>query len=134
MNKITVTGNLKAAPRESILPSGTPASNFDIASDRTWTDPNGVQQKHTTWYRIEVLNGQAGPCNQYLSKGRKVLIEGHLVTDPNGNPKIWTDKNGEPRATFTIRAHSVEFMDRPADGANTQKRETPQEAADNIPF
>ena len=136
MNKIIVTGNLKADPRESILPSGTVASNFDIASDRSWTDPNGNQQKHTTWYRVEVLSGQARPCNQYLSKGRQVLIEGHLVTDDHGNPRIWTDREGNPRATFVIRAHSVEFLGAPqsSQAANDTGQEVVTDHSDNIPF
>ena len=136
MNKIIVTGNLKADPRESIMPSGTVASNFDIASDRTWTDPNGNQQKHTTWYRVEVLSGQARPCNQYLSKGRQVLVEGHLVTDDRGNPRIWTDREGNPRATFVIRAHNVEFLGGPrsAQADDGDDDEVVTDHSDNIPF
>lgn len=53
----------------------------------------------------------AEACSQYLFKGRPVLIEGRVRPDPaTGGPRIWTDKDGQPRASYEVNAISVRFL------------------------
>ena len=50
-------------------------------------------------------------CNQYLKKGRMVLVEGRVTADPNtGGPRVWTGQDGSPRASFEISAQTVRFL------------------------
>jgi single-strand DNA-binding protein len=59
-----------------------------------------------------VWGRQAETCNQYLAKGRKVLVEGRLNPDKEtGGPRIWTDQNGKARASYEVNAFEVQFMD-----------------------
>ena len=55
--------------------------------------------------------GEVSRCNQYLSKGSKVLVEGRLSADPNtGGPRVWTGQDGSTRASFEITAQTVRFL------------------------
>jgi len=87
---ITIIGRLGRDPEMRYLPSGEPVTTFSVATDRAWNDKNGQRQKETTWFRITVFGKQAEIVNQYLSKGRMVLVEGRLRPDPKtGGPAIY---------------------------------------------
>ena len=111
MDKVTIIGNLGQDPEMRYTPSGTPVTNFSVASNRKWTGADGEKHEQTIWYRISVWKGQAEACNQYLSKGRQVYIEGELRPDPEtGGPKVWTGSDGAPRASFEVTARTVQFL------------------------
>ncbi|MEK6587954.1 MAG: single-stranded DNA-binding protein, partial [Chloroflexota bacterium] len=42
--------------------------------------------------------------------GRQVLVEGRLVPDENGNPRIWNRQDGSPAASFEVSAQTVRFL------------------------
>jgi single-strand DNA-binding protein len=74
----------------------------------------------------------AETCNEYLAKGRQVYVEGEIRGEANGgtqNPRIWTAKDGEPRASFEITARVVKFIGRRGDGNGG----VPNEAPPNLP-
>jgi len=80
-------------------------------------------------------------CNQYLSKGRKVLVEGKLVHDESGNPHTFTRNDGTPGAAFEVRAATVRFLSAaPSVGAGDvswdehEAASVSEEADDSIPF
>ncbi len=61
--------------------------------------------------RASVWGRQAETVNEYLSKGRQVLVEGRLRPDPEtGGPKLWTAQDGSVRASFEITADTVRFI------------------------
>lgn len=109
--KLTVVGNLGTDPEMRYTPSGQAVTNLSVAANRRWTDANGDQHEETTWFRVSVWGKQAETCNQYLSKGRMVLVEGRLNPDrETGGPRIWTDQNGNPRASYEMTASNVVFL------------------------
>lgn len=65
----------------------------------------------TTWFRVSVWGRQAETTNEYLSKGRQVLVEGRLRVDPNtGGPVTFTRNDGTVGASFEIVADTVRFI------------------------
>ncbi len=110
--KIIVVGNLGRDPEMRYMPDGTAVTNFSIATNRRWTNSQtGQPVDETTWFRISVWGRQAETTNQYLSKGRKVLVEGRLAADPQtGGPKLFTRQDGSVGSSFEIRADSVKFI------------------------
>jgi single-strand DNA-binding protein len=64
----------------------------------------------TTWFRVTAWRRQAEICNEYLQKGRPVLVEGRLNPDENGNPRIWTGNDGVARTSFEVTAQTVKFL------------------------
>ena len=115
--RLVLVGNLGRDPEMRYTPNGTAVTSLSVATSRKYTTADGQPKEETVWFRVSVWGKQAEPCNQYLSKGRKVLVEGTLVPDENGGPRIWTDKEGKPRASFEVRASTVRFLDSKRDSA-----------------
>jgi single-strand DNA-binding protein len=125
-----VVGHLGRDPEMRYLPSGKPVTSFNIATTRKWTNAEGQAQEKTTWFRVSVFGKQAEACNQYLAKGRLVLVEGDI------DVSTWSDKtSNEPRATLELRARTVRFL-----GGKGEKPEGAAEPAaapegeEEIPF
>ncbi|MFB6372459.1 MAG: single-stranded DNA-binding protein [Bradymonadaceae bacterium] len=104
VNKAIIVGNLGADPEVRSTGSDTTVANFRVASNRVYTDSNGEQQQETEWHRIVVFGRQAENCDQYLSKGSQVYIEGRIQT------RGWEDNNGKDRYTTEIVANNVQFL------------------------
>jgi len=133
--KIILVGRLGRDPEMRYLSDGTPVTNFSIAVD----DGFG-EKKKTIWFRISAWRKTAEACNQYLSKGRAVYVEGRLIADENGNPKTFTRNDGSAGASFEVTATEVVFLPGGRDGngppAASEQASQPQETAeeDAIPF
>jgi single-strand DNA-binding protein len=109
--KIIIVGNLGRDPEMRYTPQGTPVTNLSVATNRKWTNADGTPGEETIWFRVSVWGKQAETCNQYLSKGRQVLVEGRLRPDPaTGGPRIWTRQDGTSGASFEITALNVRFL------------------------
>lgn len=110
--KLIVVGNLGRDPEMRYMPDGTAVTSFSMATNRRWTNSQtGQPVDETTWFRVSVWGRQAEAVNQYLSKGRQVLVEGRLTPDPEtGGPRLWSGQDGAVRASFEIRADSVQFL------------------------
>ena len=89
---------------------------------------------------MSVWGRQAETTNEYLSKGRKVLVEGQITPDRNtGGPRLWTAQDGTVRASFEIRADSVRFLGgRDENGSHPDggdyESSGPAQEEDDIPF
>src|SRR5512142_152149 len=110
--RIVLVGNLGRDPEMRYTPNGTPVTSFSVATNRKYTASDGQMKDETLWFRISVWGKQAETCNQYLTKGQKVLVEGSLVGDENGGPRVWVGQDGKPRASFEVRAQTVRFLGR----------------------
>ncbi len=108
---IIVVGYLGRDPEMRYTPGGQAVTNFNVATSRQYTGSDGQQVKETIWFRISVWGKQAETCNQYLKKGRPVLVEGRLNPDPaTGGPRIWTKQDGTAGASFEVTAQTVRFL------------------------
>jgi single-strand DNA-binding protein len=114
---ITVIGRLGRDPEMRYLPNGDPVTSFSIATDRAYNDRSGQKVKETTWFRVSVFGKQAENANQYLSKGKMVLVEGRLKPDPkSGGPQTFTKQDGSVGASFEIVAQTVRFLSSKEEG------------------
>ena len=118
--KIIIVGNLGSDPEMRYLPSGMAITNFSVATSRRWTDQQtGQPAEETTWFRVSVWGKQAETANQYLAKGRKVLVEGRLIPDAaTGSPRTFTRRDGTTGASFEIHAESLKFLSGREEGAS----------------
>ncbi|MBU0490807.1 MAG: single-stranded DNA-binding protein [Chloroflexi bacterium] len=109
--KIIIVGNLGRDPEMRYTPTGQAVTNLNVATNRRWADRDGNMQEETIWFRVSVWGKQAESCNQYLSKGRAVLVEGRLRPDPaTGGPRVYQRQDGSWGASFEISALSVRFL------------------------
>jgi single-strand DNA-binding protein len=104
-NKIIIVGNLGRDPELRYTPQGTPVCTFSVATNERRKDKSGEQQDITTWFRITVWGRQAETVSQYLTKGRRVYLEGRLHVEE------YTDREGKPRHSLEVNASDVHFLD-----------------------
>ena len=132
---IIIIGRLGRDPEMRYTPSGQPVTSFSVASNRSYTDANGQKTDETIWFRVTAWGKQAEICNQYLKKGSKVLVEGRLVPDKNGGPRIWTKQDGTPGASFEVTASTVRFLSTRGEGTGeTMADAVGESGGDDIPF
>ncbi|MFL2640095.1 MAG: single-stranded DNA-binding protein [Dehalococcoidia bacterium] len=108
LNRMTVIGNLGGDPEMRYTPNGRPVTSFSVATTNRYT-VEGEQREETQWFRISTWNRTAEVCNQYLSKGSKVYVEGRL------QGRQWEGQDGVARFSMEINADRVLFLDRPSD-------------------
>lgn len=126
VNKVILVGRLGQDPELKYTASGVPFCRFSMATDDVWNDKtSGERQERTEWHKIVAWDRLAEICNQYLTKGRLVYIEGSLQT------REWDDQEGNKRKTTEIRARDMVMLGGGAAGegaAGGQRRPAPAEA------
>ena len=114
---IILAGNLGRDPEMRYTPGGQAVTNFSVAVNDSYTNNSGERIERTIWFRVTTWGKQAETCNQYLKKGRKVLVEGRLVVDPStGGPRVWTRQDGTSAASYEVSASTVRFLSARAEG------------------
>jgi single-strand DNA-binding protein len=129
--KTIIVGNLGRDPEMRYTPSGKAVTNFTVAVNRKWTGQSGEQQEKTTWFRVAAWDKLAELCNQYLSKGRLVLVEGDVEA------RSWMSQEGEARASLELNARNVRFLGGPGQSSGYEGgalREGSPAGEDDIPF
>ncbi len=136
--KITIVGNLGNDPEMRYTPSGVAVTRFSVATNRRWTGADGTPAEETAWFRVSAWRALAETCNQYLSKGRQVFVEGRLVPDKEtGGPRVWTGNDGVPRSSYEVMALDVRFLGgrgEREEAVPPVEAEEPSEGEDEIPF
>ena len=107
---IIIAGNVGRDPEMRYTPSGQAVTSFSVATSRSYTGSNGQQVKETIWFRISAWGKLAETCSQYLKKGSKVLVEGRMNADSNGNPRTFQRNDGTTGASFEVTANTVRFL------------------------
>lgn len=102
--RVVIVGYLGSDPEMRFTPTGVPVTSFRVAVNRRWTGSDGEPREKTTWFRVTAWRKLAEQCNQYLSKGRLVLVEGEV------DASAWMDSEGNPRATLELTAYRVKFL------------------------
>ncbi|MFB0556270.1 MAG: single-stranded DNA-binding protein [Dehalococcoidia bacterium] len=108
LNKIMLIGNVGTDPEMRYTPSGNPVTSFRMATGRRYTDSGGERREETEWFRIVVFGKQAESCNQFVTKGKQVYVEGRLRT------RNWEGQDGQKRVSVEVIANRVLFLGRRA--------------------
>ena len=104
MNKIIVIGNVGRDPEMRYTPSGQAVTSFSVASNRRYRTSDGEQRDETEWFNVSAFGRLSEICNQYLTRGRQVYVEGRL------RGRSYTDRDGQPRYSLEITANEVQFL------------------------
>lgn len=126
LNKVMIIGNLGREPEMRYTPSGKPLTKFRVATNRRWTTPDGKEQTETEWFNVVTWGKLAEICNQYLTKGERVYIEGRLHT------RHWTDEDGNHQSTTEVVAQEMIMLGSPSQ-TDDQETENIREE-DEFPF
>src|SRR5690606_1808876 len=105
VNKVILIGNLGRDPELRYTQGGTPVASLNIATTRKWRNKQSNELvEETEWHRVSVFGQSAEHCNNYLSKGRQVYVEGRLRT------RSCEDKDGNKRYSTEVMADAVQFL------------------------
>ena len=126
LNKVMIIGNLGQDPEMRYTPSGKPLTKFRVATNRSWTSADGEKQTDTEWFNVVAWGKLAEICNQYLTKGQRVYVEGRLHT------RHWTDEEGNYRSATEVVANEMIMLD----GSDDRKTDpdSEQEKDEEFPF
>ena len=116
MNVVTLIGNLATDVEVREVGDDRTVASFLLAVDR----PGAEAQ--ADFFRIAAWNRQAEVCDRFLSKGKRVAIDGRLRS------RSWEDDEGKRRSAVEVVANSVQFLS-PPDQDGTAAADIPFEAA-----
>ncbi|HNQ23126.1 MAG TPA: single-stranded DNA-binding protein [Phycisphaerae bacterium] len=103
-NRIVLMGNLTRDPQLSYTPANVPVCKFGIATNRKWRDRDGADREDVCFIDCTLFGKGGEVFNQYMSKGRSVLIEGRLQLDQ------WTTPEGEKKSKHQVLVENFTFL------------------------
>lgn len=124
LNKVVIIGRLAADPEMRFTDQGTAVTRFPVVTSRQWRDASGAIHDDTEWFQVIAWNKLAEICNEYLSAGRLVYVEGQLQTRSRFN-------TGGERYMIGVAAEDVIFLDPPS--AQSAARDEPRVAGEAAP-
>lgn len=123
LNKIMLIGNVGRDPEMKVTTGGTVVTKFTMATTRQFKASSGETKEETEWFTIIAWNRLAEICEQYLTKGKKVYIEGRLTQ------RKYTDKEGVSRVAVEVIANDMEMLSPKEQGSSKQAQ---QESDDDV--
>lgn len=105
LNRVQLIGNLTRDPELRYTPQGTAVCSFGIATNRSWTTDSGEKKDEADFHRIVAWNKLAELCSQFLSKGKKVYVEGRLST------RTWNAQDGTQKSTTEVIISDMILLD-----------------------
>ena len=117
LNKMLAIGNLGTDPEMRYTAGGVPVTSFRLASGRTYTTSDGERREETEWFTVVAWRQLAEQVNQYLTKGRRVFVEGRIQL------RTWQGQDGQNRFANEIVADRVLFLDGTGQAQNSNSWE-----------
>ena len=102
MNKVILIGNIAADIESRTTSSGVATCTLRLAVQRRV--PNKDGKRESDFFNVICWRQTAEFCAKYLSKGRKIAVEGSLQT------RSYDAQDGTKRYVTEIIADSVEFL------------------------
>ena len=106
-NRIVLVGNLTRDPQLSYTPANTAVCKFGIATNHKFKDRDGNMREEVCFVDCTVFGRGGETFNQYMGKGRTVLVEGRLHLNQ------WTTPEGEKRSKHEVVVDNFTFLGGP---------------------
>ena len=106
LNRAMIIGNVTRDPEVRTTSSGQSVASFGVATNHVWKDAAGNKQEKAEFHNIVAWAKLADICAQYLTKGRKVYVEGRLQT------REWEGQDGAKRTRTEIIAENMIMLER----------------------
>lgn len=113
LNKIMVIGNVGKEPEMRFTPSGNPVTNFSVATSNRY-QRDGEWQEETQWFTVVSWGKLAEICNQFITKGQQIFVEGRL------RMREWEGKEAQKRYNLEIIASTVLFLGKRKEGGQPE--------------
>jgi len=132
INKVILIGNLTRDPELRQTANGQNVTTFGVATNREWMTKEGERKNSAEFHECVSWAKLAEICEQYLTKGNLVYVEGYLKTrswdTPEGIKKFKTEVVVKDMIRLEKRAKdSLEYI--PAEEVETSNEEVPTKEA-----
>ena len=104
INQVILMGRLTRDPELRTTTTGKSVVNFSLAVDKCGKDAGADFFEIVAWEKLAEL------IQQYLSKGRRCLVQGRL------SQRQW-EQDGQKRSRIEVMANDVTFLDGPNSGS-----------------
>jgi single-strand DNA-binding protein len=104
INQVILMGNLTRDPDLRQTPNGQNVCSFSLALNRSYKDASGEWQEATDYVDCVAWGPLAERIDQYITKGRRVLVQGRLQS------RSW-EQDGQKRSKVEVLANDVTFLD-----------------------
>jgi single-strand DNA-binding protein len=112
LNRVTLVGRLTRDPELRQLPSGDGICSIRLAvSSRSRTE-DGSWGDQSNYFDVTVFGRQAETAVQYLSKGRRIGVDGRLSW------REWQAQDGTRRQSVEVIANDLFFLDSRREGGD----------------
>ncbi|MEW2920968.1 MULTISPECIES: single-stranded DNA-binding protein [Flavobacteriaceae] len=100
-NKVQLIGNLGNDPEMITMENGSKLAKFSIATNETYKNSEGEKVTDTQWHNVVAWGKLAEIAENYLTKGKEVMIEGKLMT------RSYETKEGEKRYITEVKCNEM---------------------------
>ncbi len=118
LNRIQLIGNLGKDPETRYTPSGKKVCTFSLAVNRRWKSGEGEIKESTDWFNVEAWGRLGEFCQDYLSKGKLVYVEGRVHTDRY-------EQGGEIRYFTKVIISNMQLLDRKPEEEPVEETDEP---------
>ena len=125
-NQVILMGNLTRDPELRTTPNGQSVCSFSLALNRSYKGSDGNWQEATDYVDVVAWAALGERVNQYVTKGRPVLVSGRLQS------RSW-EQDGQKRSKVEVVASDVTFLggrdgsqagdSQPSEPASTAKKD-----------
>ena len=118
INRVMISGNLTRNSELRQRQSGGGVLTFSVAvNDRRKNAQTGEWEDYPNYLDCVLFGKRAEKLQVYLTKGKKVAVEGKLRWSS------WENQNGEKRSKLEVIAEEVEFMTAREQAAGNQQQQ-----------
>lgn len=109
MNSIVIKGRLTKDPELRSTQNGTAVCTVNVAVDRPYS-----KDKETDFFTVVFWRQTAEFVSKYFTKGQEILVQGEMQS------RKYTDKEGNNRIAWEIKADHVEFCGSKGQGSDDE--------------
>jgi single-strand DNA-binding protein len=102
-NQVILMGNLTRDPELRTTPNGQSVCSFSLALNRSYKGADGEWKEATDYVDIVAWGALGERIEQYVTKGRPVLVNGRLQS------RSW-EQEGQKRSKVEVIAQDVTFL------------------------
>ena len=104
-NRVILVGNLTRDPQLRYTPSQQAVCDFGLAINRKWKGADGQMHEEACFVDCTAWARSAETIQKYCTKGRSLLVEGHL------HYHSWDGPDGKKRSKLDVVVDNFQFLD-----------------------
>ena len=112
LNRVTLVGRLTRDPELRHTAGGQSVCSIRLAVSSRGRDESGNWSDRANYFDVTVFGRQAETASQYLSKGRRIGVDGRLSW------REWEAQDGGKRQSVEVVANDIFFLDSRGDAGD----------------